>query len=47
MSQLPQISGKDCVKVLEKFGFTLRRQTGSHIIIRKSEPFCQDSSTKP
>lgn len=36
MFQLKKISGKDCVKILcNKFSFTLIRQTGSHIILKK------------
>ncbi|EQD28477.1 YcfA-like protein [mine drainage metagenome] len=31
---LPVISGKDVVKILCKNGFIVRRQTGSHIIIK-------------
>lgn len=39
MSQLKKISGKECVKTLcNKLGFTLKRQTGSHIILRKETP---------
>ncbi len=38
---LPAISGKQCVRVLESAGFTLLRQKGSHIVLRKSEPFHQ------
>lgn len=41
MSFLPVISGKECVKALEKCGFYVRRQTGSHIIVRKDRPFTQ------
>ena len=41
MSTLPCISGSDCVKVLLKVGFTIRRQQGSHIILRRTEPFAQ------
>jgi predicted RNA binding protein YcfA (HicA-like mRNA interferase family) len=41
MSFLPVISGKDAVKALLKYGFYLKRQRGSHIILRKDEPFCQ------
>jgi len=41
MSKLPIISGKDCVKALEKAGFYLKRQHGSHLILRREEPFCQ------
>ena len=36
MSQLKKISGKDCIKILcNKFGFFVKRQTGSHIILGK------------
>ena len=41
MSTLPRISGRDCVKVLVKVGFVVRRQQGSHIILRRTEPFTQ------
>jgi len=41
MSELPQISGPDLVRALEKLGFTVRRQQGSHIIMRRAEPFAQ------
>jgi len=39
--KLPRISGKECVKALQKTGFIVRRQAGSHIIMRKENPFCQ------
>ena len=41
MSGLPRISGRDCIKVLGKKGFYLKRQEGSHIILRRDEPFGQ------
>ena len=41
MSKLPQISGSELVHVLQKRGFTLRRQHGSHIIMRRDDPFAQ------
>ena len=41
MSKLPVISGKQCVSILEKMGFILKRQESSHIILRRSDPFCQ------
>lgn len=41
MSTLPRISGGECVKALSKIGFVLRRQQGSHMILRRSEPFTQ------
>lgn len=41
MSKLPVISGKDCIKALESLGFQIKRQEGSHIVLRKDIPFCQ------
>ncbi len=41
MTRLPQISGRDCVKALEKVSFRLKRQEGSHIILRRDNPFAQ------
>lgn len=41
MSTLPRISGRECVKALSKMGFVLRRQHGSHMILRRTEPFTQ------
>ena len=39
MSKLPVISGSDCVKALNKIGFEVYRQRGSHItMVRKSPP---------
>lgn len=41
MSKLPSISGKECIKVLEKIGFYQKRRESSHIIMRRDEPFIQ------
>ncbi len=41
MSKLPRLSGRECVKVLLRAGFRVRRQEGSHIILRRDEPFAQ------
>jgi predicted RNA binding protein YcfA (HicA-like mRNA interferase family) len=41
MSKLPVISGRKCVRVLERAGFYLKRQTGSHLVLRRDEPFAQ------
>jgi predicted RNA binding protein YcfA (HicA-like mRNA interferase family) len=41
MSKLPQVSGTDVVRALQKVGFTVRRQHGSHIIMRRNDPFAQ------
>jgi predicted RNA binding protein YcfA (HicA-like mRNA interferase family) len=34
MSNLPRISGRQCVKAFSKIGFEFKRQNGSHIILR-------------
>ncbi len=41
MSKLPRLSGRECVKALEKVGFYLKRQEGSHMILRRDDPFGQ------
>ena len=41
MSKLPQVSGADVVRALAKVGFSLRRQHGSHMILRRDHPFAQ------
>lgn len=41
MMKLPRISGRECVKALEKLGFYFKRQQGSHIILRRDNPFAQ------
>jgi len=41
MSKLPRISGRECVSVLAKLGFAVKRQHGSHIILRRESPFTQ------
>jgi predicted RNA binding protein YcfA (HicA-like mRNA interferase family) len=41
LKKLPRVSGQDCVKALEKAGFYRRRQHGSHIIMRRDDPFAQ------
>ncbi len=41
MSKLPRLSGRDCIKALEKAGFQFKRQEGSHVILRRNDPFAQ------
>lgn len=41
MSQLPRIFGQECIKALLKPGFYFKRQHGSHIILRRDNPFTQ------
>lgn len=38
MSKLPVISGAECVKALEKAGFVVYRQRGSHITLVRTDP---------
>ncbi len=41
MSGLPQLSGKECVVILERVGFRVVRQKGSHLVVRRDDPFSQ------
>ena len=41
MSKLPQVSGTEVVRALQKLGFTVRRQQGSHMILRRDDPLAQ------
>lgn len=41
MTSLPVVSGRECIKALEKADFYFKRQEGSHITLRKNNPFCQ------
>jgi len=43
MVKLPAISGLKCVEALEKIGFHVTRQKGSHIHLRRDDPFAQFS----
>ena len=41
MSILPSISGLECVALLQRHGFRVVRQRGSHMILRRDDPFAQ------
>lgn len=41
MKPLPVISGRECVKVLMQVGFVFKSQQGSHIVLRRDDPFAQ------
>lgn len=41
MSDIPRISGRECIKALNKTGFYFKRQEGSHVILRRDDPFGQ------
>jgi predicted RNA binding protein YcfA (HicA-like mRNA interferase family) len=38
MSKLPVISGRQCVRALQKVGFVEDHQTGGHVILRRENP---------
>jgi predicted RNA binding protein YcfA (HicA-like mRNA interferase family) len=38
MTKLPVVSGRECVKALEKAGFHVDRQKGSHIMLYRDDP---------
>jgi len=40
MPKLPHISGAEAVKALERLGFVVLRQSGSHIVLRKDSSGC-------
>ncbi len=42
MTKLPRgLSGKEVVKTLQRAGFYVKRQKGSHIVLRRDNPFAQ------
>jgi predicted RNA binding protein YcfA (HicA-like mRNA interferase family) len=42
VTKLPRsLSGKTVIKALKKANFYIKRQKGSHIILRRDEPFAQ------
>jgi predicted RNA binding protein YcfA (HicA-like mRNA interferase family) len=41
VNRLRQVSGSEVVRALQKIGFAVRRQHGSHIILRRDTPFAQ------
>mgnify|MGYP001239942246 CR=1 FL=1 len=38
MTRLPVVSGRGLVRALEKTGFEVDRQKGSHIVLRQTQP---------
>jgi predicted RNA binding protein YcfA (HicA-like mRNA interferase family) len=40
MARLPIISGNETVRALQRLGFTVVRQRGSHIVLRKGSQAC-------
>jgi len=40
MPKLPVVSGGETIKALERIGFKVARQSGSHVVLRKSSQGC-------
>ena len=40
MPSLPRISGPDAIRALQRLGFTIARQNGSHVVLRRGESGC-------
>ena len=40
MPKLPVVSGAEAVRALERLGFAVARQRGSHIVLRKGATGC-------
>ena len=40
MPKLPVVSGKELIRALERLGFSVVRQRGSHVILRKGSVGC-------
>lgn len=47
MSNVPQLSGKEVIKVLEKVGFVVSRQKGSHIRLMRVQDGTKQLVTIP
>jgi predicted RNA binding protein YcfA (HicA-like mRNA interferase family) len=39
--KLPSVSGRECLRALEKAGFRVIRQEGSHVVARRDAPFAR------
>jgi predicted RNA binding protein YcfA (HicA-like mRNA interferase family) len=40
MPKLPDVSGKEARRALERLGFVFKRQSGSHVILRRGNRGC-------
>jgi predicted RNA binding protein YcfA (HicA-like mRNA interferase family) len=40
MPKLPDVSGKEARRALERLGFVFKRQRGSHVILRRGNRGC-------
>ena len=39
MTKLLRVSGRECAKALQRAGFEIKPQTGSHMILRQLDPY--------
>ena len=40
MPKLPQVSGAEAIRALERLGFEVARQRGSHVVLRRGAVGC-------
>jgi len=40
MPKLPRIGSRDCLAALQRLGFTVVRQKGSHVVLRRDSSGC-------
>lgn len=40
MPKLPRIGSRECLAALQRLGFVVARQRGSHIVLRRGETGC-------
>ena len=40
MPKLPRVSGRECIRALERLGFAEVRQKGSHVFMRRGDDSC-------
>jgi predicted RNA binding protein YcfA (HicA-like mRNA interferase family) len=40
LTKPPRISGDELIKILQRFGFEMRRQRGSHVVLRHFNKVC-------
>lgn len=40
MPELPRISGKQAIRAFERLGFRQVRQSGSHVVLRRTDKGC-------
>ncbi|MBC7871446.1 MAG: type II toxin-antitoxin system HicA family toxin [Chitinophagaceae bacterium] len=41
MTKLPVVNGRQCIRALQKGGFVIERQKGSHVTLIRDEPYAR------